>query len=716
MMIKVGDEYLDYDEEIIVERSAKLIEAISENKGDFSYSSTLKRTTTNNRILRLYSLNQSNQIFNTKITSQIEDNSGNVIYRGFIQITSVDSLEIDFTFFSGNTNWFTQISGTLYDLDLSEFDTENTIANITSTWGNSTGIVFPIIDKGVLSKATSNRLVKNQTLDFQFDDFKPFLYVKDLIGKIISQNGLKISGELLTDPIYNKLIVTSNPTRVPKERIDANTAKVGRLTAQAITTTPATLELVDTDPFFDGSNDNWDNTLFRFTANADMRVSITPDFSFSVSQQYQLDIYKNGVLIRTAYIPKTTTGLPINMGVGDYLEFQLSSASSPANLKTNSSITIEPVSFNNIYTSDFMPELSQLDFISTVFKMFNVVTSYDTFTKTINTTLFKTIKSKDEIDLSQYVIDYEIDYTTLLESFFKTNFFAYNHQDLKVVESYNVSNPTPLGGGTIDINNEILDDRGTILELDAIAPYSYFNEAFQMWMINLNYLETSRGQEREITSVTDNAGIARFNYTGNAEGIFVNSVIEIYDTDDENYRGIGIVSAALPGYVEVRGLSYISDTTGYFTVMSYDPIDSSLPIFAIHLPGLNVTQFSSLDSFYINGTEYTMADYAYFYKPRLQFDIDSEIFSLAFGNGNEVEDYQIPLIDNYYGDFVKILNDAQLLKISTMLPFNIYNHLDFLSPIRIKNSQFNGKFYLNKITGYTNSYTPCTLELIKLSV
>lgn len=714
MMIKVGDEYLDFDDDIIVEKSAKLIQSISENRGDFSYSSTAPRTSKNEKLLKLFSLNQSDKIFNTKIDAGIYDDSGNLIYNGFIQITALDSKDVEFTFFSGNTDWFTQITGTLYDLNLSEFDTENTISNITSTWGNKSGVVFPIVDKGVLSKATSNRLVKNESLDFEFNDFKPFLYVKDLINKIMVQNNLKISGELINDPVYNKLIFTSNPTRIPKERIDANTAKVGRLTAQSITTTPATLELVDTDPFFDGSNNNWDNTLFRFTANAEMRVSITPDFSFSVSQQYQLDIYKNGVLIRSAYIPKTTTGLPISMSVGDYLDFQLSAASTTANLKTNSSITIAPESFNNIYTSDFMPDVSQLQFISTIFKMFNVVTNYDSYSKTINTILFKNIKNRSEIDLSEYVNDYRIEYTTLLDNFFKKNFFLYTEQDLKEVESYNVSNPTPLGGGFIDIDNDILDDSGTILELDAISPYSYFNDAFQMWMINLNYLETSRGQEREITSVTNNAGIARFNYTGNAEGIFSNAVIEIYDTDDENYRGIGIVSTGAPGYVEVRGLSYISNTTGYFTVMSYNPIDSPLPIFAIHLPGLNVNQFSSLESFYINGTEYTLADYAYFYKPRLQLSIDSELFSLSFGDGNEVEDYQISLITNYYGDLIGILNDSQIVIVDAIIPFNIYNQLDFFSPIRIKNKNFNSQFYLNRITGYVNSYTSCTLELIKL--
>lgn len=716
MTIKVNNEYLDFDGVIQVERSAKLIEAIDENTGDFSYTFRIQRTSHNIRIVRLYTINQTDKLVGAKIPAII-DSDGIAMYSGFIQIVGSGSDYIDCAFFSGNTNWFNEITGTLYDIDISEYDVQNTEANIVASWTSDSGVVFPVVDKGLLSKSLSNRMVKNDTLDFQYNDFQPFIYVKNLLSKIIQQNGLKIEGEILDDYRFSKLIMTSNPSRVSSERVERSTSKVGRLTAQSITTTPAILELSDADPFFDGSSNNWNNTTYRYTADVDMTLGIQLDFNFSVSQQYILEIYRDGILVKTVYIPKSGTVISINIFAGSYLEFFLSAQTSTANLRTNSSITITPTFFRTVYISDFMPEQTQLDFIKTIFQMFNVVTSFNNFTKTITTVLFKSIKDRPEIDISEYVSGYDIDYVRPVENFYKKNYLVYEQQDLKDVQVYNVSNPTPLGGGLIEVENEILPDSGNIVELQAIAPYSYFNESFQMWLMNLNFLDISRAEDREITSVTDNGGIARINYTGSGLGVSVGSVVEIFDTDNDNYEGIGIISSLNSigsKWIEIEGLNFIDDVTGFFAIMSYEGIDTTLPIFALHSPSLDVNKFSSLDSFFINGTEYTSASYAYFYKPRLQLDIDSEIFSLSFGRGTDPEDYQIPLIESYYSDLVTILNDAQLVTVDWNIPFRTFITMDFLNPIRVIHKDFNSKFYLNKISGYEEKSKTSQGELIKL--
>ena len=52
MMIKVSNEFLDFNEVIEVEKQIKLFEDISTTDGDFSYSFDIPKTLNNTRILQ----------------------------------------------------------------------------------------------------------------------------------------------------------------------------------------------------------------------------------------------------------------------------------------------------------------------------------------------------------------------------------------------------------------------------------------------------------------------------------------------------------------------------------------------------------------------------------------------------------------------------------------------------------------------------------------
>ena len=51
MMLKAFGEFLDFDDEIEVEKQIKLFEDISTTDGDYSYQFTLTKTLNNTRIL-----------------------------------------------------------------------------------------------------------------------------------------------------------------------------------------------------------------------------------------------------------------------------------------------------------------------------------------------------------------------------------------------------------------------------------------------------------------------------------------------------------------------------------------------------------------------------------------------------------------------------------------------------------------------------------------
>lgn len=718
MMIKANNEYLDFYGSITMSKSVKLIEAISENEGDFSYSFSLPDTSNNIRILKLSYINQSDKIINRKINASIENNDGNTIYDGFIVVNTKIDNKIDCSFFSGNTNWFLSLDGTLYDLDFSQFDAPNNLSEVVASWSRESGVVYPIIDKGVLGDRLTNQMVKNDSTQFAYNDFHPFLYVKDIFRIIGIYGGIKFSGELFSDPIFNKLIVTSNPVRLSTDRLNASTSFVGRTSSQSITGTPTKLILVDTDPFLDGSNNNWDNTLSRYTADQDMQIMVSINLNFSVSAYSILEIHRNGSLIKTLYLPKSSTGFVTNISSGSYLEFFISNSSGSADVKTGSSITIKPVAFRTTYMEDFMPNMTIVEFISSVFIMFNVVTSFDIYSKTVNTVLFNSIKTATPIDLSDYVASSDIDYDLIRDNFYTINKFTYQPQDNSETEQYNASNDVSVGGGQIVLDSNIMELSGTIVDSPAIAPVSYFNDAFGMWMTRLDFVSKERqSAEVEITSVTNAAGKARFNYAGGGLiGLSVPVVVEVYDTDDDVYEGFGVTSSvdAFGPWFELEGVDFIVDQDGFFSLVSYVPIHVDSPIFMINSPSLPVTDFSFKTEILINGSSYTTASYAYFYKPRLGLPIDDQIYSLSFGRGSEINDYQVPLIDHYYSDLAKILSDPQVTNVYVNLPYNIFIKMDLLSPVRVSKNDFNSLFYVNKMVDYIDSSDLCRIELIRI--
>jgi len=718
MMIKANGEYLDFDGDITVSKSVKLIEAVSENKGDFSYSFTIQRTSNNIRILKLYTINQSDKLINRKIDAIIESN-GAPLYIGFIVVNRENSEGIECSFFSGNTNWFTSLEGTLYDLDYTEFNAPNDLTEIVASWTRTSGIVYPIIDKGVLSDRLTNQMVKNDSTEFEYNDFHPFIYVKDMLRKIGLYGGIKFTGDLFNDAVFQKLIVTSNPVKLSTDRLNASTSFVGRTSSQTINTTPSQLMLVDTDPFLDGANDNWDNALSRWTADQDMQISVSVDLEFTPGSAYNIpEVYKNGVINRTMYIPKTGKGFIANVDAGDYYEFNISNSAGTVDVLTGSSITFTPIAFRTLYLEDFMPSMKITDFVSSVFMMFNVVTSFDTYSKTVNATLFNNIKERTPIDLSEYVSGFDVDYDLVRDNFFIQNNFVYQPQDNQETEDYNKSNPVAAGAGQIVLDTDILEQSGTIVESPAIAPISYYSDAFGMWLTRLDFVSKDRqNTETAITSVTDQSPAARFNYPGTGlPGLATNTVVEIFDTEDDIYEGVGVVynANAFGPYFQVRGVDFIQDQTGMFSLVSYVPIEVTDPIFLINSPDLPVSDFSRKNEFFINGTSYTSAAYAYFYKPKLELPIDDQIYSLSFGRGAELKDYQTPLIEHYYGDLITILNDPQAVNVYVNLPFNVFLNMDLLSPVRIKKAQFNSLFYVNRIVDYIESCKTCTIELIKL--
>jgi hypothetical protein len=91
----------------------------------------------------------------------------------------------------------------LEDIDFGIADTTWNYTNIQNSWDNisGTGVYFPLIDYGVES---------TNKVDFSFDAFRPALYVKQYLTKILDGSSYTYDFPLLSTALMNRLVIPHN--------------------------------------------------------------------------------------------------------------------------------------------------------------------------------------------------------------------------------------------------------------------------------------------------------------------------------------------------------------------------------------------------------------------------------------------------------------------------------------------------------------------------
>ena len=88
----------------------------------------------------------------------------------------------------------------LEDLDFSEHNQVYSLTNIVNSW-TSNSCVFPLIDYG---------LVSTDKIDYQYKAFRPALFVKDYISKIIDGAGYTYESNFFETDFFKTLIIPNN--------------------------------------------------------------------------------------------------------------------------------------------------------------------------------------------------------------------------------------------------------------------------------------------------------------------------------------------------------------------------------------------------------------------------------------------------------------------------------------------------------------------------
>lgn len=722
MMIKVNGEFLDFNGIVELEQRVKLFEEIDETLGDFSYAFTLQKTSNNMRILGNPKPDVKNKTIYREVNADLVDESGIVLRKGALRVERINKV-IECSFFSGNYNWVSLLIGNISDLDFSEYDVELNETNIINSLANLEGIIFPFLDSGALLTRKSNTL--------KVEDFTGCFYVKTILTKIFAEYDIKITGDLVNDPVYKALLVaTSNQD---KEQITSRSSFAVKTIDEPIAgASRVEFEDDSTYPYFDGSQNNFSTASHRY--NADVRMIVRVDITLkidSVSRVNYYEIRKNGVTggAFSQYITYNQPGTDIinapgsiimELEAGDYLDVFSPFLLPGDSVKAGSTIKVTPLFLYKVFGNSAVPNMTKRDFVNGILGMFNVLSDYNPYTKTITFNLFQDLKTKAPIDLSSYINVAETDYEEFIRGFSKRNILLYQEPDEDDLREYNVKEFIKYGQGEIVVDNDFLEDTGEILTSPFKSPISYLSPTFAASTEKLNFIELDEIVTTEFTSVTDSSGVAVFNIN---EDVFNDvDLVRVEESTIQDYNGDWVVSSFAPGSVRLQNCAYLGDATGKITLLRYarsDSDDSFLLISAAYAnltTFLEVSQFSKLTSIYVEENTYEVMAYAFFSMINIGVYLNVTFNqSLSFGPVNNPLFYQKTIIETYWAQVDNMLNDPVKLKCDGYIPISVYRQLTPLRPIRIKTLESNNLYYLNRISGYIDGAHTCEVDLIKLT-
>jgi hypothetical protein len=711
--IRIDGEYLEFADSITVERRVKLFEDISKSAGDFSYSFDMARSQKNMRLLRIPVPDNSRKQVYSAVPCELVNAAGEALFTGSIRVDWLD-YQITCSFFSGNNNWYGMLTGNMTDLDLSDYDTEQTEFNITNSWFNTEGIVYPLIDTG--------KLLDRSSANMKVEDYVGCFYLHTLLREVFNQSGLKVRGELFDNVFFKRIIVATN-TR-SKVDIDNNSLYAANTTPFVINAlTPATVQSlpVVTTPYYQGETVDYNGSTF--TAPYPMIVDI--DISAvrtSVANNLQINIRtkQGGVAVPNSDYAKYGGSVALKMtgsiknwylDTGDQVEFIAFNLGANSVTITKLEMKVTPRFIYRSTGTSSVPLWTKQEFVSNVLQEFNIVPAYDQYTKTVTLNFFDRIKSKTPIDLSQHVTVDRVDYIDMVSNYAKSNTFSYKETNDDFVKEYNISTFLKYGSGVITVENDFIQDTVPVISSKFAAPVSYLK--FGMSLEKVDYVETEDVFDEDITNVTNSGGTPRFNISND---VFIpGDLVRITESSQEGYNGEWIVSTVASGYFTLRGLSYLGDATAKATKLAFN-VTTSDNVYLFVFTGLQtISDCSDLSTYFLEGTELSSIGFSYFNLLRLGRTIESKFDQgLSFGRISDPLFYQKTILETFWAQFQRILNDPVKLIGRGYLPVTVYKRLDFLQPVYIKTLETSNLYYINRIGGYEDQSTACDIELIKL--
>lgn len=228
--IYIEDYRLDLVEDILTEFTYAIDDIQDFGQKNTSYSKTINLTGTanNNQIFGfIFNLNSSNLTddgqpnvmanFNAAKAAQCRIFIDKIqIFKGVLRLMEIvqDGQDIQYQCsVYGDLGGFMSALGNskLEDLDFSAYDQVWNYTNIQNSWNTiaGSGVYFPLIDYGQVSTAKVN---------FKFSAFRPALYVREYLEKILTASGYTWDFAMLTSSaLMQRLVIPNNQTELQSQ-------------------------------------------------------------------------------------------------------------------------------------------------------------------------------------------------------------------------------------------------------------------------------------------------------------------------------------------------------------------------------------------------------------------------------------------------------------------------------------------------------------------
>jgi archaellin len=281
-------------------------------------------------------------------------------------------------------------------------DTDITISSVSYTIGS--GYVYPLINYGNVTYniPSTNPSTAIRYKDWQFKAFRPALFVREYMDKIVTDAGYTWESAFFNTNFFRSLIIPNNDSRFFNK---SATSFVTNGSATAISFSVANRGQDFRTQQFGGLTLNYFTQsagIFTYTGAEIINVKIVVKFYYTHNFTFgsgKAAILRNNQVIKEMPLIKTITNtfalLEINtqLNPNDNIRFNIFLFSAPtgnasASVTTDTLITIEPdpPSFipyeydDNIKINDTIPQnIFQKDFFTSIMKMFNLMVTEDKF-------------------------------------------------------------------------------------------------------------------------------------------------------------------------------------------------------------------------------------------------------------------------------------------------------------------------------------------------
>lgn len=309
------------------------------------------------------------------------------IFKGVLRLLEIiidgKSIEYEVVVFGELGGFITALGNNkLEDINFGIADTAWTYTNIANSWDNisGTGVYFPLIDYG---NESTNKV------DFSFDAFRPALYVKQYLTKILDGSGYTYEFPLLSTSLMNRLVIPHNQKELTKNTAVAllATTKLKNYTSAAGNVEFDILTAGNFTITGSGSDFTY-NSATPLAGSLTLNVSGTIN-AISPTSDFTVQLRKNGIPI--SVVTYTTPGSGYNFNAilslasislvnTDTLDVDLIGNFSDLDIEqglfniTSNNPTETIVNYGeDIVIDDTIPKgIFQKDFFASIVKMFNL--------------------------------------------------------------------------------------------------------------------------------------------------------------------------------------------------------------------------------------------------------------------------------------------------------------------------------------------------------